>query len=112
MGNAAAQCTAPRYLRREFGEITEPQRQAYLRAVNSLKLRPAGAANNYDTWNLDQFVKLHWDLSGLIHGTSSPTCKMLPAKLRNAIGRLCTKSVWVGPARFATRSGVLGRSSE
>jgi len=43
--------------------MTEPQKQSFLTAVRALKNRQFNGPDNSDpaTWNLDKFVRVHWD---------------------------------------------------
>ncbi|KAL2918321.1 hypothetical protein HK105_202248 [Polyrhizophydium stewartii] len=65
-GDVAAQCGSPA-VRREFRQLSESDRQAYLRAIDALKHRPRGSSNP-TTWNLDQFVDAHVTRSSDFHG--------------------------------------------
>ncbi|KAL2915643.1 hypothetical protein HK105_204828 [Polyrhizophydium stewartii] len=67
VSQVAAQCANPA-VRREFRELSEADRQAYVSAVRALKARPKGPDNDLSQWNLDQFARLHWDRSPLAHG--------------------------------------------
>ncbi|KAJ8331109.1 hypothetical protein QVD99_001091 [Batrachochytrium dendrobatidis] len=62
------QCSST-YMRSEFRQLSEASRQAYLTAVNQLKLRARGGTEPA-TWNLDQFVESHMSNSGAFHGTA------------------------------------------
>ncbi|KAJ3348229.1 hypothetical protein HDU91_006606, partial [Kappamyces sp. JEL0680] len=54
--------------RQEWRQLTAPQQKAYLAAVQKLKARPPGPDNAFESWNHDQFAKLHLSLQANNHG--------------------------------------------
>ncbi|KAJ3310714.1 hypothetical protein HDV04_004670 [Boothiomyces sp. JEL0838] len=67
LSGVLAQCTNPS-VRQEWRQLSNQQQQAYLKAVQQLKARPAGG-NDPSTWNFDQFAQTHWDYQSNNHGT-------------------------------------------
>lgn len=48
--------------------MSEQQKSGYMNAIKQLKARPEGDANDWKSWNYDQFVKCHWEHVPEAHG--------------------------------------------
>ena len=54
--------------RTEWRQLSRGQQLNYLAAINAIKNRPASPGNNFESWNYDQFAKLHYSLKDNNHG--------------------------------------------
>lgn len=54
--------------RQEWRQLSRRQQSDYLAAITQLKNRPESAGNNFESWNYDQFAKLHYRLRDSNHG--------------------------------------------
>jgi hypothetical protein len=64
---ASQQCNNPT-IRPAWRSLSDAQRRALLNAINAVKRRAPGAPGNMASWNFDQFVQVHYDNNGPIHG--------------------------------------------
>ena len=64
---SAQQCLQPT-LRKEWRQLTQPEKSAFLNAIQALKARPLAQtiANQPSTWNYDLFVDAYVDPQKLI----------------------------------------------
>ncbi|KAI8922675.1 hypothetical protein BC831DRAFT_404713, partial [Entophlyctis helioformis] len=72
VANAQSACSNPS-LRKEWRQLSDSERSAYLTAVKKLKARPRGpsAGASIASWNYDQFVITHLENVDTAHGIAA-----------------------------------------